>query len=293
MSLRLEMLQVARLAQKPLQEVKSLILHFLYDHLNEDGGFKDRSGNSDLYYSVFALECIHALQGDIPRQNMQKYLLSFSELQKLDFVHLSCLVRAAAAVEIQNDLDGERILELMKEYQAVDGGFNVTKEQQYGSAYANFLLVGTYQDLNVEIASEVQSAIVSNLESLVADDGGYANIPEMKEGNVTATAAAILVLRSWDIPLGNHLGMWLMNHCIQGGFCNSLAFPVPDLLSTATALHALAYLKTDTKAITEPGLDFVDSLWTNRGGFYGNWTDDILDCEYTFYGLLALGHLTL
>jgi len=33
-------------------------------------------------------------------------------------------------------------------------------------------------------------------------------------------------------------------------------------------------------------------LWTNRGGFYGNWLDDTLDCEYTYYGLLALGHLS-
>ena len=40
-------------------------------------------------------------------------------------------------------------------------------------------------------------------------------------------------------------------------------------------------------------LDFIDTLWTNRGGFYGNWTDDVLDCEYTYYGLLALGHLSL
>ena len=29
------------------------------------------------------------------------------------------------------------------------------------------------------------------------------------------------------------------------------------------------------------------------GGFHGNWSDDYLDCEYTFYGLLALGHLSL
>jgi hypothetical protein len=46
-------------------------------------------------------------------------------------------------------------------------------------------------------------------------------------------------------------------------------------------------------AIREPCLDFLDSLWTNRGGFYGNWTDDALDCEYLYYGLLALGHLSL
>ena len=45
--------------------------------------------------------------------------------------------------------------------------------------------------------------------------------------------------------------------------------------------------------LQEACLDFVDSLWTNRGGFFGSWVDDTLDCEYTFHGLLALGHLTL
>jgi len=68
---------------------------------------------------------------------------------------------------------------------------------------------------------------------------------------------------------------------------------MPDLLSTATALHALAGLEISVSAVKDKCLDFVDSLWTNEGGFYGHWGDDHLDCEYTFYGLLALGHLSL
>jgi hypothetical protein len=40
-------------------------------------------------------------------------------------------------------------------------------------------------------------------------------------------------------------------------------------------------------------LDFVDSLWSAEGGFHGHWADDHLDAEYTYYGLLALGHLSL
>jgi hypothetical protein len=45
--------------------------------------------------------------------------------------------------------------------------------------------------------------------------------------------------------------------------------------------------------IREACLDFVDSLWTSQGAFYGTWADDVADCEYTFYGLLALGHLAV
>ena len=44
--------------------------------------------------------------------------------------------------------------------------------------------------------------------------------------------------------------------------------------------------------LRESCLDFIDSLWTNRGGFYGHWSDDAIDTEYTYYALLSLGHLT-
>ena len=68
--------------------------------------------------------------------------------------------------------------------------------------------------------------------------------------------------------------------------------PVPDLLSTATALHALAGMEVSFEPIKERCLDFVDTLWTGKG-FCGHWADDVVDTEYTFYALLALGHLSL
>jgi hypothetical protein len=56
-------------------------------------------------------------------------------------------------------------------------------------------------------------------------------------------------------------------------------------------LHALGTLGRDLSPIRQRCLDFIDSLWTNAGSFYGHWGETVLDCEYTFYGLLALGHL--
>jgi hypothetical protein len=66
---------------------------------------------------------------------------------------------------------------------------------------------------------------------------------------------------------------------------------MPDLLSTAVALHGLNGAGFDLRPLQESCLDYIDSLWSNEGGFHGNWTDHALDCEYTYYGLLALGHL--
>ena len=37
--------------------------------------------------------------------------------------------------------------------------------------------------------------------------------------------------------------------------------------------------------------DYLDTLW-NGTSFYGHWAEEELDVEYTFYALLALGHLS-
>jgi prenyltransferase beta subunit len=76
-----------------------------------------------------------------------------------------------------------------------------------------------------------------------------------------------------------------------GGFLAAPLAPIPDLLSTATAIHALALAQTPLDDIKQPTLEFIDSLWSTEGAFAGNWLDETLDCEYTYYGLLALGHL--
>ena len=44
MSLRLEMLQVARLAPRVLKDSAELVRDFLLRQFNEDGGFADRTG---------------------------------------------------------------------------------------------------------------------------------------------------------------------------------------------------------------------------------------------------------
>ena len=103
-----------------------------------------------------------------------------------------------------------------------------------------------------------------------------------------------MVMRHLGEQPDRDAGMWLLDRCHKsGGFFAVPAAPVPDLLSTATALHALSALGVPVTGVREPCLDFVDSLWTNRGGFFGTWADDAADCEYTYYALLALGHLSL
>ena len=82
--------------------------------------------------------------------------------------------------------------------------------------------------------------LLESLRRLRAADGSYANFPGLPSGTTTATAAAVLVMRQLNANADRDAGMWLLDRChARGGFFASRSTPVPDLLSTATALHAL------------------------------------------------------
>jgi prenyltransferase beta subunit len=123
------------------------------------------------------------------------------------------------------------------------------------------------------------------LRSLRADDGSWGPTP--------ATAGAAEVLRDLGQPVEASTVEWLLaRQAPEGGFCAFPDAPGPDLLSTATALHGLAAAGTRLEGATRDACRrFVLSLHAPDGGFRGHPADDRADCEYTFYGLLALGHL--
>jgi prenyltransferase beta subunit len=287
------MLQVARLSPRTLGESTELVAAFLRQQQAHDGGFVDRSGSSDLYYTVFGLDGLIAVHHDPPVSRLRAYLRSFDTGEGLDFVHLACLARAWATISRSAlPVPAPALLSQIEAFRTPDGGYNPTPNAASGTAYGAFLAVGAYQDLGAAVPGA--SRLVHALELLRSLDGAYGNQPQMTHGQTSATAAAVAVRRQLDAPLEESLISWLLARLHpQGGFTAAPSVPVPDLLSTATALHALATLQHPLDRIREVCLDFVDSLWTNRGGFYGHWADDHVDCEYTYYGLLALGHLSV
>ena len=297
MSLRLEMLQVARLAPKLLGESAELVRTFLSTQQNADGGFKDRSGGSDLYYTVFGIEGLIALQAPLPAGRIEGYLESFDCGQTLDFVHLCCLIRCWAAlgqgcVGERGASWRERVVSRLEMFRSGDGGFSIMAGSPFGTAYGGFLGAAAYQDLGQPLPDALR--LVQSLKFLETPDGAWGNERGLKAGATNTTAAMVTLLLRLGMPVAPAVGDWLLKASHRdGGFLAAPNAPIPDLLSTATALHALAGLERDVSRLKEGCLDFIDTLWTNEGGFHGHWGDDTLDCEYTYYGLLALGHLRL
>jgi prenyltransferase beta subunit len=295
MSLRLQLLQVARLAPRLLEESTLLVRDFFRARLSPEGAGLNRDGRPDVYYTIFTLAGLQALDAEVPRDKVEAYLLSHGDGAKLDFVHLSALARCWAVVGKDRTPAGlDRILlERIESFRKPDGGYEGEAKLDHGTAYGAFVALGAYEDLGRMPPHPLK--LIQSLKRLETPDGAWSNVPNAPIGATNATAGAITLIRHLGFPVNDTVGDWLLAQAHpQGGFVAAPGAPMPDLLSTATVLHALASMERRLpNDLHERCLDFIDTLWSAKGGFHGHWADDHLDAEYTFYGLLALGHLSL
>lgn len=329
MSLKRAMQTAARRAPKLLGDATGLVRQFVLRQQHADGGFKNRAGECDLYYTVFGLDALEALAAPCDTAALKKYLLTFGADAQLDFVHLTCLARCWSALPgNMSDVSRVALLQRLENWRTADDGYNQQAGAPHATIYACLLAGEAFQAVDVKAAELTQrrkgktegakltvffaslpfplrlgvklfpnlgksrQRVFQTLEKLRTADGAYGNAPGLPLGSTTATAAAVALLDELGAPVPPEIVPWLLARChARGGFVATPQTPLPDLLSTATALHALATLGAPLAELREPCLNFIDSLWDNAGGFHGHWADDALDVEYTFYGLLALGHL--
>lgn len=185
------------------------------------------------------------------------------------------------------------LLDRLETFRKIDGGYEGDARLTHGTAYGAFVALGAYQDLGQMPPHPLK--LIQSLKRLETPDGAWSNFPNAPTGATNATAGAVTLIRHLGFPVNERVGDWLLAQVHeQGGFIAVPGAPMPDLLSTATALHALAAMDRRVPSdVHGRCLDFIDTLWSAQGGFHGHWADDHLDAEYSFYGLLALGHLSL
>ena len=298
MTIRLDMRRAVTRARETLGDSTDVVREFFCRHLNDDGGFAGRDGRSDLYYTVFGLEASIALDARIAYDRVAGYLDGFQAGQTLDLVHLACLVRCRANMADRGGKPIDRVTRdamtaRLMYFQSGDGGFSNAAGAERGHVYGGFLALGVCQDLQIDALDPER--MLASVHSLAMPDGGYSNEPTMNASATAATAAAITILHYLQRPIPESAVQWLGARAAPSGGFAALPLPidlaVSDLLSTATALHTLALLGVPLKIVREANLDYLDGLWNTHGGFRGHEADDVLDCEYTYYGLMTLGDL--
>jgi len=218
MSQRLQMLQVARLARRTLGEAADLVVSFLESLAVSGGGYCNRGGRQDLYYTSFALDALVALDalptGNERAKMTRSYLDTFGDGSGLDFVHRCCLARAWASQPADAFPADRRagLLAGVTRHRAADGGYNSRAGAARGTAYGCFLAINACADLRQPFADSGPEAegITACVQSLRAADGGWSNAGDQPEGSTTATAAAIATLRSLGRPVPHSAREWLL-----------------------------------------------------------------------------------
>jgi hypothetical protein len=292
-TLKSQLMRSARRAPTLLGDTAAQVLDFIRGQAAPDGAFLDRSGRSDLYYTVFGAQCLLALGQPLPPALAAAYLSAAGDGANLDFVHLTCLARCWSLASPSGPPPAVRtaILDRLAVCRTADGGYATDSDTPASTLYGCFLALAALQDLDAEIPDP--DGLARSIERLALPDGGYSNDSLAPFATVPAAAAAIAILAELGRPVPPETARWLLGCAAPGGgFLVAPGMPVADLLSTATALHALASASVAIDEKTRTAcLGFLLGLLTDDGGFRGHLADDAADCEYTFYGLLALGHL--
>jgi len=264
-----------RCREQLTDEAAAEIAAFVMKQQNPDGGFRGRSTQSDLYYTQFALEALCALEQRLPVEGLRAFLVGFGRGDGLDFVHLACLLRCWG--RMTEGAPAREVLDRVDEYRTPDGGYHGRRNARKGSPYGCYLALLAYEGAGVPLPGRESMARC---------------LHACKPANTPTAAALSVLLAHLEGGGPAALGDWLLARASKrGGFAPSPLVPVPDLLSTATALHALTVLGRPLEALRRPCREFVTGLWAENGGFCGHWADRTPDCEYTYYALLALGCL--
>lgn len=265
------------------------IIAYIAGLQNSDGGFRGRTPQSDLYYSVFAGEILLSAQADFDRAGLIRYLHTIDS-QHLDFIHLCCWIRCAADISILDRQLKTNFIRRLAAFRCEDGLFHHVAAGREGSVYGTFLAMAAQQDMGETVAAA--ESLILKLDEFRNPDGSYRNELQAGGGMIPSTAAAMVMLSQSGIAIEQQTIEWVLS-CLtdEGGLAVSPMMPVADLLSTATALQALRWGGTDLTGIKTRCGSFVDGLFQDVGGFSANAFDSTIDSEYTFYGLLTLGNL--
>jgi len=278
-------------AERLSDEARDRVAAFVEACRAPAGGFRGRSSEPDLYYTLFGLECFAALGRPLDRSGAAGFVRQLGSGDPLDLIHFASLIRcrgllAGGALPAP---EAQALAAALQRFRAADGGYRLACGGGDSSVYAAFLAAAALDDLGAEVSEP--AALARSVTRRVAADGGFAGSPGVAGSTTTVTAAAIVLLRRLGSDIPGPALCWLRAQALGGGFRAAAGAPVPDLLSTASALFALSVAGESLGGLRPPCQAFVESLWQDSGGFAGTPADPVADCEYTFYALLALGVL--
>ena len=280
------------LREKPVRR-EELRTYFLAA-LDPNGGFRGRQGSGDLYYTAFALRGLFLL-GMLDDNELLVSIAEFLDKQQrrndllpADLISWTLCASLVHAVQGQEFSPAQTasLLHRWERFRRSDGCFAASATSAVSSTYTTFLTAVFYELLGE--FDRCQTIPVKPIFSRQRSDGGFVELPPLRYSGTNPTAAAIGLLTLLEVPLPEkQQTIDFLCRCQQstGGFQAHARIPLPDLLSSFSALSALYDLDA-VDCVNRPALrNFVTSLRSSDGGFFGMLPDQQSDVEYTFYGM--------
>lgn len=249
-------------------ESREEVKKFMRWSQHKNGGFTNRAGNSDLYYSLFGVWLSAAAGLEDALENHKRFIAEQKKVKHkvVDSyaLWLICLVAS------EHKFSKPSIFELLN--------LTYSKAGKASFFYRIFLFLLTFDAFyrNKIVRFFGRSALLF-----------FSPLPDSPCSVIAATAVArkMAGLKT-EKETERLLGYFDENK----GFKVFKEVEEADLLSTAVALFALQTVAADLRMVTPACLKLIQQNYCDGAFLAGN-GDQMRDLEYTFYGLLALGVL--
>jgi hypothetical protein len=272
------------------EQGKEEVLQFLISQQNPDGGFKDRGGKSDLYYSLFGglmLRAVEKETGDrrpetgepLPESEavegailkLKQFIAQQSSSEVPGFIEKCCLVLLQKELKAGRNSKLKALISLGKSFWKERHSINLS--------YRSFVMF-----LTLDAVLPFRRILKTGAKRMLART-------TIDQHSPCSEVAAKVFLQKMMSQDGSEDQELLKSFaCESGGFKAFAHLENADMLSTAVALFALNYAGCDLRLLKPICLDFIEQNFS-YGAFLSGDGDPTADVEYTFYGLLALGVL--
>jgi hypothetical protein len=248
-----------------LEEIKL----FVKNQQTPEGGFADKGGRCDLYYTLFGFFISEALEINEVMPGLKGYVKNITGTDNLKGLYLNC-----AIILYTNLFGSDNLPAALKRKPNTP----LHKHGDPKATYADFIDLLTYY------YSEDYFGFYYAHKRIRSDK--INPVPPCP-----VTSAHLILRDSFGYPVEELVKQLHSFYRSDGSFSAIRLAPAGDLLSTGVALYALRFVNSDLRIIKPECLAYIDSLYS-EGGFCANSFDLSTDVEYTFYGLLALGALS-
>jgi len=290
-----QMIFLVRKAMEMLdEESRAELFRFIVSQQNDDGGFSDRGGRSDLYYSLFGGLMIRAerLQiGDLSPEievplletSNQKHvtgsILKLSQfITRQSYSEVTGFIEKCCLVLLQKELNTGRNTRIKA---LISLGESFWKERvSINISYRSFVLF-----LILDAVFPFRQILKIGARKMLTQTAADQHSP------CSELASKVFVCKILNQDGRNEQELLKSFSCETGGFRAFLHLEQPDMLSTAVSLFALDFAGCDLRLLKPANLDFIQQNFVD-GAFLSGDGDPTADLEYTFYGLLALGVLS-